>query len=284
MPHKNANVPDDLTFRCWEVRYHFRMGEPLRFPSGKAGNLLRGAVGRILKTQYPDAYARIFDPSGAGPSGIADAPRPFVLRVSHLEAEDFPAGGTVDFRVNIFEEKGEFLPVFENVFRRMASEGLGPGHVRAEWINTDTGLREISLAPEPGGVGRVYLSFRTPTELKVEGAIVSKPAFFVLFRRLRNRISTLRTLYGAGPLPVDFRGMGRRAETIELLRYDVRNFHAERLSRRTGQVHAIGGFVGTAEYAGDLGEFLPYLRAGQYTGVGRQTVWGKGEIAVDRVE
>jgi len=53
-----------------------------------------------------------------------------------------------------------------------------------------------------------------------------------------------------------------------------------RRSSRTGRVHPIGGFVGEAEYEGELGEFVPYLKAGKWVGVGRQTVWGKGEISV----
>jgi hypothetical protein len=36
--------------------------------------------------------------------------------------------------------------------------------------------------------------------------------------------------------------------------------------------------VGSAEYEGDLAEFVPYLRAARWAGVGRQTVWGNGEI------
>ena len=54
-----------------------------------------------------------------------------------------------------------------------------------------------------------------------------------------------------------------------------------RVSKGTGQRHAIGGFTGVAEYAGTLGEFIPYLEAAHWTGVGRQTVWGKGEIEVE---
>jgi len=43
-----------------------------------------------------------------------------------------------------------------------------------------------------------------------------------------------------------------------------------------GQRHPLGGFVGEAEYEGELAEFLPYLRLGKWVGVGRQTVWGRG--------
>jgi hypothetical protein len=39
--------------------------------------------------------------------------------------------------------------------------------------------------------------------------------------------------------------------------------------------------VGEAEYEGELGEFVPYLKAGKWVGVGRQTVWGKGEVEIE---
>ena len=54
----------------------------------------------------------------------------------------------------------------------------------------------------------------------------------------------------------------------------------ERKSGRTGQIHPLGGFLGDADYEGDLAEFLPWLRVAQWVGVGRQTVWGKGDVRV----
>jgi hypothetical protein len=54
----------------------------------------------------------------------------------------------------------------------------------------------------------------------------------------------------------------------------------KRKSGRAGQVHPIGGFTGEAEYAGPLAEFLPWLGAARWVGVGRQTVWGKGDVRV----
>ncbi len=33
-----------------------------------------------------------------------------------------------------------------------------------------------------------------------------------------------------------------------------------------------------AEYEGDLAEFLPYLEAAHWTGVGRHCTWGNGQI------
>jgi len=60
----------------------------------------------------------------------------------------------------------------------------------------------------------------------------------------------------------------------------IRVVEAARRSSRTGQRHPIGGFVGSASYSGPLAEFVPWLHAAVFTGVGRQTTWGKGEIRV----
>jgi CRISPR/Cas system endoribonuclease Cas6 (RAMP superfamily) len=67
---------------------------------------------------------------------------------------------------------------------------------------------------------------------------------------------------------------------VKMTRCEINRVHVERRSSRSRQVHSIGGFVGEAEYEGELTEFLPYLRLAEWTGVGRQTVWGKGAIAV----
>jgi hypothetical protein len=127
------------------------------------------------------------------------------------------------------------------------------------------------------GSRRVRIRFLTPTELKA----TDTPEFGVLLARLRDRISTLRALYGSGPLDLDFRGFGERAAEVRMTLCDLRTVDEVRISKGTGQRHSLGGFVGFAEYEGAVAEFIPYLEAARWTGVGRQTVWGKGEIDVE---
>ena len=140
-----------------------------------------------------------------------------------------------------------------------------------------TDLLRLPLAVSRDPVSRIRVRFLTPTELK--GA--EQPEFGVLMARIRDRISTLRALYGAGPLEIDFKAFGERAGRVTMSGCELVQVAAERVSRRTGQRHSIGGFTGVAEYSGDLAEFLPYLEIARWTGVGRQTVWGKGEIAYE---
>ena len=133
----------------------------------------------------------------------------------------------------------------------------------------------LSLDTPAHAVRRVRVEFVTPTEIK--GA--RSPEFGALAARIRDRLSTLRELYDDGPLPIDFRAFGERARQVRMTRCEIADVSLTRRSSRTGQLHSIGGFTGVAEYEGDLTEFVPYLQAAAWTGVGRQTVWGKGEIA-----
>jgi CRISPR/Cas system endoribonuclease Cas6 (RAMP superfamily) len=74
--------------------------------------------------------------------------------------------------------------------------------------------------------------------------------------------------------------MGEHAAAVKLTHCELKRADADRLSSRSGQRHPLGGFVGEVEYKGELSEFMAYLHLGKWVGVGRQTVWGKGEIEI----
>ena len=138
----------------------------------------------------------------------------------------------------------------------------------------------FDLAPAAGAIRRLRVRFVTPTELKAGGRLAGKPEFPLLFARARDRVSTLRSLYQGAPLEMDFKGLGQRAAAAVMTRCEIEWRGEVRRSTRTGQVHPLGGFVGEAEYEGDLAEFYPLLEAAQWTGVGRHTVWGNGAIVL----
>ena len=287
------------TFEFYRFRFHFRALDQVHFPAGKCANVVRGAFGTVLRDAVPpQVYVRLFEPGkslGSAPSGLADWPRPFVLRVAHLDGLTVPEGESFYLDVHVFDLHQPTLVHFRAALSRLAEKGLGPRRGRAELERTEQldvhGAAQAvwedsadpivaSLDPEPSPVESVTVRFQTPTELKSAGGLAELPEFPIIFRRLRDRISTLRSLYGAGPLEIDFKGLGERAACVELRRSNLAWEQVKRKSGRTGQVHPIGGFTGEAEYAGQLAEFLPWLRAARWVGVGRQTVWGKGDVRV----
>ena len=69
----------------------------------------------------------------------------------------------------------------------------------------------ISLDPQPDPSEPRSRPVPDPDGTQSDGRIAGRPDFPILFAGLRDRISTLRSLYGAGPLAVDFRGLAERA-------------------------------------------------------------------------
>jgi hypothetical protein len=292
-----------VTFDLLSVRFHFAARGLIQFPAGLPGNILRGALGSAFRKiacapECPGwigknirecalrancVYARIFEPSSIspGPSGLADWPRPFVIRARHLSDCLLRPGEAFWFEVHLFDTRDPPVEHFRHAFDAMAAEGLGPGRGKAELVTVEQSPVSISLDPRTGADSRIRVEFRTPTELKSGEQVVARPEFAVLFARSRDRVSSLRALYGAGPLEIGFRELGERSHAIQLVRCDLQPVEVMRHSSRTGQRHGIGGFVGVVEYQGDLSEFLPYLDAAHWSGVGRHCVWGNGEIATE---
>ena len=283
-----------MHFRLYPLRFSFRARHSVYFPPGKSSNILRGGFGTIFRRRVCDPscpgarecvlretcpYARIFEPRAPvpGPSGLLDWPRPFVFRAGHLDGTTVAAGEPFYFDLNFFDLRSPAAIVHLGAaFAELAHEGLGPGRGRAELVRYSAPPEPLSLSLDPPAASthRVRVDFLTPTELK--GA--NRPEFGVLTARIRDRLSTLRELYDNGPLPIEFRAFGERARQVRMVRSEIVDVTRVRRSSRTGQSHSIGGFTGMAEYDGDVTEFVPYLQAAAWTGVGRQTVWGKGEI------
>ena len=253
----------------------------MRFPRFKAGNVLRGALGTILRhTADPEEYTRLFAPvSTEGPSGLRQPPRPFIFRCGHLNGARIPAGGTFHFDLHVFDTQrsGYIFDHVSNVFALLEREGLGVqrGRARLDQAEPAAAPVVISLEARAEPVTALRVTFVTPTEWK--GADHS---FGQLMRRTRDRISTLRALYGAGPLEMDFAALGLAADEVRTAASDLQYIDVERRSTRTGDVHPLGGFVGKVKYEGDLAPFVPLLEAATWTGIGRHTVWGQGQITI----
>jgi len=252
-----------------QLRAYFTPRAKLAFPFS-AAMPIRGALGFCL----PE---KIFRPHrDAGPSGLRDAPRPFVLRVRHLDGLTFAAGESFEIGVNLFAPS--LLPVFRNSLQELSASGLGPGRIPLEAGALDVVERRFDLAAQEP-YKQLEVTFLTPTEIK-GWAGYGLPPFETLAARVRDRVSALCTLYGSGEPGLDFRGLAERAREVHTASGELTAVRAQRTSSRTGQTHPLSGFTGSVIYEGELSEFVPLLRAACFTGVGRQTVWGHGEIAI----
>lgn len=315
------DAPRIELLRVCPLRFLFRAERPVYFPGGKAGNVLRGALGTILRRivcvphcrgtatcPEPDcAFKRVFAPTlKSGPSGLADPPRPFVLRATHLEGVRIAEGSSFAFDLHLFSQDPEALLLMVLAMRQAFVAGLGPGRppVRLETVERlgpEGSSAEVVYdgsqmvvpqpmfltivdEPEPPVRERMTLQFITPTALKHEGRVLRNQApFAVLWGRLRDRLSALRLLYGAGCFaPSVFSTLNEAATGVRAVEQNLQWIEANRRSARTGNTHSLEGIVGTTTYAGDLGRFLPWFSGGHWAGIGRHCVWGQGQIQIVR--
>jgi hypothetical protein len=307
-------------FEVSAFRFEFRSIDSICLPPRKAGNVFRGVLGESLqrvacRSDCPGAkicphrrecvYARFFEPVlDGGPSGLADPPRPFVLRPGVIEAGDLPPGSQFLLDVHIFDTRTVFLPSLIAALSQLSESGLGPGRGRAELVrvhSVDATGASGALVFEPGrvvgpppaplrlpldplpadAVTRMRVRFVTPVELKLGGGVVGHPEFGVLMARVRDRIASLDHLYGSGKVRFDWNAMAHLAGRVRIVESTLEWENIHRRSSKTGQRHPIGGLTGAVEYEGPLGAFVPLMSAGMWTGVGRQTVWGKGAYRIE---
>ncbi len=260
-----------LVFRLRVYRFHFTATESVYFPPGKAGNVLRGALGTVHS---------VID--GARPSGLAHPPGAFVLRAAHLDGMRLTVGEDFHFDLNVFLPDARLIDTLNGRMTEWASTGLGPRRGRADLRRSD--YREVRIPLTTGApISNCSLLFRTPTDLKGNSSRDEIP-FGVLFARVRDRVATLSSLYGEGVPAVDYQAMGERAAAVRTVSSNLIYQEVFRRSSRTGAVHSIGGIVGDTAYAGDLTEFHPWLCAAQWTGIGRHTVWGNGALEILHAE
>jgi hypothetical protein len=254
-----------VNFVLWPARAEAEDGAEL--PREGISNFFRGALGAALHgmCQCRECgggsgeciYRRYFKPQWReGPSGYRDAPRPFVLRMKSFGVE------VVSFELN------PPWPMFEQAF---AKAGLECFNVRSRIC--------LPMIGEPAP-GKLRVEFRTPTEIKEGGVVLEQPEFAPLIRRLAERVQALGTLYQGWPAEWNLREALAGAEDLRLAGWQWSRTETFRRSSTNGAVHSIGGFTGWAEYEGPVGKFRPLLEIGRWTGVGRQTMWGKGEIRV----
>lgn len=254
-----------LDFPFLACRAVFRAAGRIRFPP-QAANALRGALGFALE---PELFRPVLQ---SGPSGLRNPPRPFVLHASHLDGVVVAPRERFHVDLAVFRQDAE---PFRAALESLSEFAAGPARLE------DFEARRVilDLSPRERAPRRLRVRFLTPTELK-GGA----EEFSVLMARLRDRISALRSLYGAGPPAVDFKRFLDSARQVRSLGGEITHVAARRQSSRTGQIHPLGGFVGYAGYEGDFSAYLPWLEAAEYTCVGRQTVWGHGRLAVEPLD
>ena len=182
--------------------------------------------------------------------------------------------------------RGEFRVrevVAENPVTGERQAVLRAGHNRVTLPDVPVTHEQISALPVPPPGSRVRVAFLTPTRLMDQKTLVRRaPAFRVLFQRLMERLVALSAAFGEWPLDHDlkYEAVGL-SDAVRLVADRTRWVHMESPSSRQRGVTSISGLVGYAVYAAaDWAPFWPWLKWGELTHVGKNTVKGEGMVRV----
>ncbi len=241
-------------------------------------------------------------------SKIPTAPQPFVLEPPLETRRIYERGEVLVFHLVLIGKAFEYLPYFLYTFDELGRVGLGQGKGKYElesvaWLDetsqavliydgrrkvlTDSfhvlSLPQLSVFPSSSSLSEMSVSFLTPTRLKYENQIAADCEFHVFFRNLARRIALLNYFHCGGEFPPERKALVEQARAVETVSSSLQWIDRERYSNRQQRWTPLGGFVGHVTYRGDLDPFLPYLRLGEYTHVGKGATFGLGgyEIAYE---
>ena len=312
-----------MTIPIHQLTVHCRWTSEARLPD-YLGSTLRGAFGWALKRcscmlkrqQCPTcvlnntcAYSVLFATElyvGKQHDGAINArPHPLVFQPNKQLADLAQEGEAWDFSLLVIGHAGEFLPHIVFSVQTMGEAGIGVGakhglgRFAVEKVTANAAMlfdaatgsmgntiepQSLSLEKANGELRHLRVHLRTPLRLKQENRLQTGLPFHLLIRAALRRISALEIAYGQGEPALDYRGLVRRAEDIRLKESTLRWHELQRYSNRQQQKVSLSGLMGSALYEGDLAEFAPLLNYASQVHVGKQTLFGLGEIALDQSE
>lgn len=237
-------------------------------------------------------------------------PHPFIIEPPLDERQIYKTGDKLGFDLILVGKAIDYIPHVILAFEELGKNGIGKNKEKNrsdgkykldEVINTccvndsiiydgkshiinDSGVidsADFFNTSYESGCSKITLRFLTPTRIKYNGNFIDDLNFEILMRNLLRRLSWLAEIHSDEKWDMDWKGIISRAkEGVRTVHSDLCWHDWERYSNRQKKKLKMGGFMGSITFEGDLDEFLPFLRLGEYLHVGKGTVYGLGKYEI----
>lgn len=226
-------------------------------------------------------------------------PHPFVIEPPEDDSTRLAPGAQLAFNLILVGRALAHVPYFILAFEQMAGQGLGTGRARfrlkavkqdgAQFYDPESATlksplrtREIHLRSSSARTpcSRLTVHFRTPTRIIHQGRMSRRPQFSVLLRSLLRRVWLLSHFHDE-PAEFEHDRLVAEAEKVRLADAAMAGDDWRHFSRRQQRVVEREGVTGWVKYEGELGLFLPLLRAGELLHVGKGTSFGMGRYEME---
>lgn len=304
-------------FTAAQYRFALRTREPLLLPPFKGfalrggfGYAFRKAVCSTRRNECPGClvekscpYAYLFETT-AGDEEVATIPRPFLFEPPLEKRTVYETGEEISFGLTLFGKGQDFLPYFVLAFQMLGEMGLGKTRAKFE-LERVTAIsymaEEKEIYHRENGALRsehypitwemikrrsqdfaapIEIWFLTPARLKADAHFQTNITFELFVRTLLRRFTQLVAYHNHLDGTVNYKKIIRLAAMVDS-RAATPWSEMERFSRRQQTRMKMGGITGTMVVNGEnLPAFLPLLLWGEIIHVGKNTVFGLGQMKV----
>jgi len=234
-----------------------------------------------------------------------EVPRPFSLQPVIMGKTAYEPEQLFSFGITLFGRSLSLFPYAILAVQRMGEIGMGnrmvaPGRFSLKEVTVTNPLMVIEKTiysvdtrivyipdiaiTQPDVLGyaakldteNLNIQLLTPFRLVVENSLAQKLTFRILIQRLLRRLTDLYHFYCDQELQLDFPGLLKRAEAVQIVRDNTSWVDLSSYSSRRHASTPTGGLTGEIAFAGDLEEFLPLLVWGEFTHIGKDSTRGNG--------
>jgi len=229
-------------------------------------------------------------------------PHPYVLEPPITSKIEYNHNDELAFNLILIGRGIEYLPYFVFVFEELGKRGLGKGRGKYELVRVDNeegeriyesgklsdnfqkkSFRDIineCNIPENKNYQQLKINFLTPVRIILRGELLTKFDFTLFIINLLRRLSWLSIVHSDEELEFNYKYFISCADEIKIKEKNIKWYDWERYSSRQDTRMKLGGFLGDITFEGDLKEFIPFIKLGEYIHIGKQTSFGLGKYEI----
>lgn len=298
------------------ARYQFKVELDKALPMPEyAGSMLRGCFGHALKqtsciTKQTEctgcllrsscAYSTIFEPEPRQDLAwsLKQSPPPYIIEPNTRTNRVLHAGETYSFCMTLFGPALEQLSFIILAWQRAWQRGVGKyrctGGLKQVNIETSDGWQNVydsesaiikphsacvDIAPTTP-TSTLHLHFQTPLRIVNQGRPIGpdKINAQVLLKSVLRRYDLIAQYY------FEHRQELGKHYLFQLEKIDIQHDLGwrdwARYSNRQQRKMSLGGMVGTLSLHGDLNPLYPFIKAGEWLHIGKNTTFGLGQYKI----
>lgn len=238
---------------------------------------------RLRNCVYTDIFKISLPESHLLSGKYTKPPVPYIIYPNLESRNKFTIGELFHIELTLIGKAIEYDTFLLQSIQRI-SEGKGHLFQKLECTGIETMIGDdqkshLRFDVQAESTNQLKLRFNSPVILKIKEKPATALPFEVLVERLTERLALLSHLYCGAELP-DIKSFAKQIATESYIDsfYPVKVEISDGGNKKTPDKDAL---LGSVAYGGNLGEYMPLIRAGEILHLGAYPNYGLGKYTID---